>query len=153
MGVKSLILTNHPILLQCCTLRDRTPLPLKSPMLLTIQSVNNDTARRTSTQGGQFAGVVAQPALSPNPREVLVGGASPTQLRVPSPAAANGRRRQRGYGYRPKRRYPIFRMEMRRIVVIEEHLDDDAEKPTDFRHGRAPGTGPGTALRAACRLP
>lgn len=38
---------------------------------------------------------------------------------------------------------PILGMKMRRIVVVEKHLDHDAEEAADFRHGlvRVAGRG------------
>jgi hypothetical protein len=41
-------------------------------------------------------------------------------------------------------------MEVRRIVIVEEHLDDDAEEPADFRHGQARGATQGRRLPASC---
>jgi len=47
----------------------------------------------------------------------------------------------------------VFRMEVRRIVIVEEHLDDDAEEPADLRHGRARAAGRERRLPASCPLP
>jgi len=29
----------------------------------------------------------------------------------------------------------VFRMKVRGVVIVEEHLDDDAEETADLRHG------------------
>lgn len=29
----------------------------------------------------------------------------------------------------------VFRMEVRRVVIVKEHLDDDPEETADLRHG------------------
>ena len=29
----------------------------------------------------------------------------------------------------------VLRMEVRRVVIVEEHLDDDVEETADLRHG------------------
>jgi len=46
----------------------------------------------------------------------------------------------------------VLRMEVRRIVIVEEHLDDNAEEPADFRHGQAPGATRGKRLPVSCPL-
>ena len=47
----------------------------------------------------------------------------------------------------------VLRMEVRRVVIVEEHLDDDAEEPADLRHGLARGVAPGRRLPASCPSP
>jgi hypothetical protein len=44
-------------------------------------------------------------------------------------------------------------MEVRGIVIVEEHLDDDAKEPADLRHGRARAAGRERGLPASCPLP
>lgn len=52
-----------------------------------------------------------------------------------------------------RRALSIFRMEMGRIVIIEEHLDHDTEKPADLRHGQAHAAMMEKGLWASCPLP
>ncbi len=47
----------------------------------------------------------------------------------------------------------VLGMEVRRIVIVEEHLDDDAEEPADLRHGWVRAAGRGRGLPASCPLP
>jgi hypothetical protein len=37
-------------------------------------------------------------------------------------------------------------MEMRRVVIVKEHLNDDSKETADLRHGRARGTRLGKLL-------
>jgi len=51
-----------------------------------------------------------------------------------------------------ERQFPaVLCVEMGRIVIVEEHFDDDAEETTDFRHGPTHGQEPGIHLPAAFR--
>jgi hypothetical protein len=51
-----------------------------------------------------------------------------------------------------RRALPIFRMEMGRIVIIEEHLDHDTKKPADLRYGQAHAAMMGKDSGASCPL-
>jgi hypothetical protein len=46
----------------------------------------------------------------------------------------------------------LLRMEMRWIVIIKEHLDDDPKETADLRHRRSHGAGLGKRLPASCPL-
>ena len=47
----------------------------------------------------------------------------------------------------------VFRVEMWRIVVIEEHLNDDAKESTDLRHVKTRDATRGKRPQAFCLLP
>ena len=47
----------------------------------------------------------------------------------------------------------ILRMKMRWVVIVKEHLDNDAEETTDLRHGRAGGVAREKCLQVSCPLP
>jgi len=47
----------------------------------------------------------------------------------------------------------VLGMEVRGIVIVEEHLDDDAKEAADLRHGRARAAGRDRGLPASCPLP
>jgi len=47
----------------------------------------------------------------------------------------------------------ILRMKVRRVVVVEKHLDNDAEKTADLRHGRAGRVVREKCLPVSCPLP
>jgi hypothetical protein len=44
-------------------------------------------------------------------------------------------------------------MKMWRIVIVEKHLDDDAEETADLRHGRDCFVGRERGLPGFCPLP
>lgn len=46
----------------------------------------------------------------------------------------------------------VLRMEMRWIVIIKEHLDDDAEETADLRPRQSHGAGRGKCPPAVCPL-
>jgi len=52
-----------------------------------------------------------------------------------------------------RRAVSILRVEMRWVVVIKKHLDNNAEKVADFRHGLARVSIRGKCLEASCQLP
>jgi hypothetical protein len=47
----------------------------------------------------------------------------------------------------------ILSMEMRRVVIIKEHLDDNSEKAADLRYGPPRGARQGKPLPVSCQLP
>jgi len=46
----------------------------------------------------------------------------------------------------------VLRMEMGRIVIIKEHLDDNAEETADLRYGRTRSARRGKRPLVACLL-
>jgi len=44
----------------------------------------------------------------------------------------------------------VLRMEMRWVVIVKEHLDDDAEEPADLRHTRTRDARRGKGLPVSC---
>ena len=47
----------------------------------------------------------------------------------------------------------VFRMKVRRIVIIEKHFDDDAEEAANLRHGWNGRAEQEKYLRVSCLLP
>ena len=70
----------------------------------------------------------------PNPREAPADEASPIRLQDQSREAEAVQKKLPEYEYRSTQGHHRTPHEVRRIVIVKEHLDDDAEEPADLRH-------------------
>ena len=69
----------------------------------------------------------------PSRREAPADEASPTTRPV-TRGGNRSRKHCQSANIDQRKVTAILRMKVRRVVVVEEHLDDDAEEPTDLRH-------------------
>ncbi len=91
--------------------------------------------------------------LYPSRREALADEASPTRLQDLSREAATFRRTPLELNIDQRKVTAILSMKVWRVVIVEEHLDDDAEKTADLRHGWTGCVAQGKCLLVSCPSP
>ena len=75
------------------------------------------------------------PMPYPSRREAPADEALPTRSRDLLREAATGLKTRPHADIDQRDVTTVFRMKVRRVVIVKEHLDDDTEETADLRHG------------------
>jgi len=81
----------------------------------------------------------------PSQREAPAGEASPTRSQDLLREAATVQKHSQSANIDQRKVTAVLRMKVRRVVIVEEHLDDNAKETADLRHEWA-----GRVVREKC---
>lgn len=108
---------------------------------------------RSYSQGRDFLELLPRTCPNPSRREAPADEASPTRSQDLLREAATVQKTLPECEYRQRKVTAILRMKVRRVVIVEEHLDHNAEETADLRHGWAGRVVREKCLPVSCRLP